>query len=128
MAKGKILIVDDESAILLLFEKAFSRVGYEVRTATGAEEALKLLENVDIHVMFLDLNMPEIDGLELCRKIKREMPISVIYAMTGYATLFELADCRDAGFDDYFNKPVNLDILLKAASDAFEKIKRWKKG
>lgn len=128
MAKGKILIVDDESAILLLFEKAFSRAGYHVRTATGAEAALTLLENEEIHVMFLDLNMPEMDGLELCRKIKKAMPINVIYAMTGYSTLFELADCRDAGFDDYFNKPVNLDILLKAAKDAFEKIKRWKKG
>jgi CheY-like chemotaxis protein len=42
-------------------------------------------------------------------------------------TLFELADCREAGFDDYFTKPVELKLLMKAAEDAFEKLDRWKK-
>ncbi|NOX33459.1 MAG: response regulator [Deltaproteobacteria bacterium] len=128
MTQDKILIVDDEKAILLLFEKAFSRAGYLVRTATSGKAALSLLQNEEIHVVFSDLNLPEMDGLELCREIKKHMPITIIYAMTGYASLFQLVDCRDAGFDDYFKKPVNLEVLLKAAKDAFEKIKRWKKG
>ena len=128
MLKKKILVTDDEKAILMLFEKAFSRKGFEVRTASSAKEALALLENEEISVMFLDLNMPEMDGLELCRQIKKDRPMSIIYAITGYASMFELVECRDVGFDDYFKKPVDLKKLVDAANDAFEKIKRWKKS
>lgn len=128
MTENKILIVDDEKAILNLFEKAFTRAGYQVQTASSGEMALSILKDVNIYLMFLDLNMPEMNGLELCRQIKKNMPMAVIYAITGYASLFELVECRDAGFDDYFKKPVNLKILLKAAEDAISKINRWKKG
>ncbi|MCP3940876.1 MAG: response regulator [Desulfobacteraceae bacterium] len=127
MKQKKILIVDDEIAILQLFEIAFLKAGYQVRTATNAELALELLKKEEIYVIFLDLNMPGMDGVHLCKKIKEDMPITVIYAMTGYASLFELADCRDAGFDDYFKKPINLELLQEAAEEGFKKIIRWKK-
>ncbi len=126
MAEKKILVVDDEKAIINLLEQAFSRNGYEVRSALDAETALQILENETIYVMFFDLNLPGMNGIELCREIKKRIPISVIYAITGYASLFELADCRDAGFEDYFKKPVNLSTLMDRAASAFEKIERWK--
>ncbi|MCG8685270.1 MAG: response regulator [Desulfobacterales bacterium] len=127
MSEKRLLVVDDEKVILHLFEKAFSKIGYDVCTATSGEAALEVVRKQKIHVMFLDLNMPEMDGLELCRRIKKQLPMSVIYAMTGYASLFDLAACRDAGFDDYFKKPVNLDLLKDAARQGFERIERWKK-
>jgi DNA-binding response OmpR family regulator len=126
MAEKKILVVDDEKAIISLLEQAFSRQGYEVRSALDAETALEILENETIYVMFFDLNLPGMNGIELCREIKKRRPVSVIYAITGYASLFELADCRDAGFEDYFKKPVNLSTLIDRAASAFEKIDRWK--
>ncbi|HKL01430.1 MAG TPA: response regulator [Desulfotignum sp.] len=126
MAEKKILVVDDEQAIISLLEQAFSRKGYEVRSALDAETALEMLENETIYVMFFDLNLPGMNGIELCREIKKRRPVSVIYAITGYASLFELADCRDAGFEDYFKKPVNLSTLMDRAASAFEKIERWK--
>ncbi len=128
MLKKKILVTDDEKAILMLFEKAFSRKGFEVRTASSAKEALALLENEEISVMFLDLNMPEMDGLKLCRQIKKNRPMSIIFAITGYASMFELVECRDVGFDDYFKKPVDLKKMIDATNDAFEKLNRWKKS
>ncbi len=127
MSENKILIVDDEQAIINLFKLAFSRVGYEVASARNAEDALALLKKEKIHVMFLDLNMPGMDGVELCRKIKIDMPMSIIFAITGYASIFQLGACREAGFDDYFKKPVNIKVLTGAAEDAFKKIERWKK-
>ena len=69
--------------------------------------------------------MSKMDGLELCRKIKKEIPMAVLYAMTGYPSSFDLSNCREAGFDDYFYKPVKLSLLLKAAEDAFNKLGRW---
>ncbi len=127
MTTKRILVVDDEKAILLLFEAAFTKLGYTVITTESAHEALTLLKKKEIPVMFLDLNMPEMDGVKLCREIRKDMPMAIIYAITGHPSLFELADCRDAGFDDYFKKPVNLSTLVKTAEDAFEKIERWKR-
>lgn len=127
MGQHKILIVDDEKAIVSLMEQAFSRAGFGVKSAQSGEDALELLKQDRIQVMFLDLNMPGMDGIELCRAIRKDMPMAMIFAVTGYASLFELSDCREAGFDDYFKKPVNIKTLVKTAEDAFEKINRWKK-
>ncbi len=125
MQKNTILVVDDEVSILTLMKQAFSRAGYEVRTADSAKAALEILEDEKIHVMFLDLNMPEMNGLELCRRIRKDMPMAIIIAMTGHASLFELADCREAGFDDYFIKPVSISTLVETAEKSFKKIERW---
>lgn len=127
MSERKILIVDDEKAIINLFKQAFTRAGFVVVSAESAEEALKVLETDDIFVMFLDLNLPGMNGIELCRRIKKDKPMAVIFAVTGFASLFELVDCREAGFEDYFKKPADIKVLVKVANDAFEKIERWKK-
>lgn len=122
-----IFVVDDEKFIRDMLEQAFSKHGYIVRSAESAEEALEILKDEKFQVMFLDLNLPKMNGVELCKQIRKDIPIGIIYAVTGYASLFELADCREAGFDDYFTKPVKLEMLFRAAQDAFEKIDRWKK-
>ena len=127
MPDRHILVVDDELAILTALEKVFSRAGYRAYLAETAEEALGILEKENINVMFLDLNLPGMNGVELCRKIRKDRPIAVIHAITGYASLFELTDCREAGFDDYFTKPADMEMLLTAAQNAFEKVDRWKK-
>jgi len=124
--ENKILVVDDEAAIRDSFEKAFTAKGFFVRCAETAEEALEILKVENIQVMFLDLNLPEMSGVELCKRIRKDKPVSMIHAVTGYTSLFELVDCREAGFDDYFTKPVELKSLFKAADDAFEKLNRWK--
>lgn len=126
MKKKKLLIVDDEVNILKLFESKFTKAGYDVRLAENASQALDILQQETISVMFLDINMPGMNGLELCRAIRKDQPIAIIYAMTGYSSLFELTDCLEAGFDDYFLKPINMKLLSTAVEQAFEKIDRWK--
>jgi len=125
MGEKKILIVDDEESIRDLFKQFFSNEGYTVTAVETGEEALELLKNTNIQVMFLDLNLPGMNGVELCEKIRMDKPIAVIYAVTGYPSVFELLSCREAGFDDYFKKPVKLEAIRKAAEEAFEKIDRW---
>ncbi|MBF0223914.1 MAG: response regulator [Desulfobacterales bacterium] len=123
----RVLFVDDEESIREMLKKAFITNGYSVALAESAEEALDIMKNEKFPLMFLDLNLPGMDGIELCRIARKDNPVALIYAVTGYASLFELADCREAGFDDYFKKPVDLASLLKSAALAFEKIDRWKK-
>lgn len=125
MTPQKILVVDDEKEIREVLKEVFTYHGYEPVCAADAEEALKLL-TPDIQVMFLDLKLPGTrDGVALCREIRKQNPSACIFAMTGYATLFELADCRAAGFDDYFTKPVKMELLLMATRQGFDKVRRW---
>jgi DNA-binding response OmpR family regulator len=123
----RILVVDDEKTIRDLFESAFSDAGYDVHLAEDAAAALDILGRQDIELIFLDLKLFGMNGIELCRQIRKTRPIAVIYAMTGWSDLFEIEECREAGFDDYFKKPISLDILQKSMEDAFEKLDRWRR-
>ncbi|MCX5856396.1 MAG: response regulator [Deltaproteobacteria bacterium] len=123
----KILVVDDEKSIRDLFESAFSDAGYEVHLAENGDRALDILGSQEIELIFLDLKLFGMNGIDLCRQIRTTKPIAIIYAITGWSGLFEIEECREAGFDDYFKKPVALDLLFKAVGDAFEKLDRWKR-
>jgi len=123
----KMLVVDDDGVMREAFSKGFSGEGYQVLTASNAEEALEIIaEEGVISVVFLDLNLPGMNGIELCREIKKRNPVSCVFAVTGHSTLFELADCREVGFEDYFTKPARMGLLFHAAQQAFERVHRWK--
>ena len=124
-SEKKILVVDNEIYILDMLADVFGSAGYKVRTAKNAEETLDILKKENIKVMFLDLDLPGTNGIDLCRIIRRDNQMSIINAFTGFATAFGLRECRAAGFDDFFVKPSGVRLILKAAEDAFEKIKRW---
>jgi CheY-like chemotaxis protein len=126
MVERKLLVVDDEKQICELYATVFSNAGYTVTTAGSAEEALEILKKERYWVMFLDLNLPGMNGIDLCRKIRQAYAMVIAYAVTGYTSLFELNECREAGFEDYFTKPVDLADLREAADIAFKKIDRWK--
>ncbi len=123
----KILIVDDETPIRRVLEKALSKAGFEVLTAGDGTEGLELARRESVPLMFLDLMLPGIEGTELCRRIREDNPIACIVAMTGHTSLFELAACREAGFDDYFTKPFKLEEVIEAAQAAFARLERWKR-
>jgi len=122
-----ILIVDDEVTVREIFKDFFGAAGYRVLTAEGADNALEILNGQDIDVIFLDLRLFGTNGLELGRRIRREKPLAILFAITGWAGLFEVEECREAGFDDFFIKPVEFEMLEKAVGDAFERVERWRK-
>ena len=126
MAK-KILVVDDEASIRNLLKDAFDIEGYDVRLAEGAETAFEILKEENIEVIFLDLKLFGMNGIELCRQIRKNNPLAIIFAMTGWAALYDIEECREAGFDDFFTKPVQTEMLLKAVDGAFERLNRWRR-
>ncbi len=126
MMEKRIMVVDDEGSIREMMTRAFTKAGYSVQTAESAEEALDLIKTYKYQVFFLDLNLPSMNGLELCRYIRSDNPLTITYAVTGYASIFEVFECREAGFEDYFTKPVSMKILLDAAEHAFQKLARWR--
>ena len=102
--------------------------GYDVILAEGSEKALDLVDREDIAVIFLDLKLFGMNGIELCKEIRKRKPMCILYAMTGWSGLFEIEECREAGFDDYFTKPLKLDDIYKSIEEALQKQTRWKRA
>ncbi|MFH2060557.1 MAG: response regulator [Pseudomonadota bacterium] len=121
MKEKKILIVDDEESIRFLFKTALKKKGYVVFSAESGEKALELLDKECIQVMFLDLNLPGINGIDLFKKIIQKQPKTIAYAVTGYSCDYKSFECKTAGFSDYFSKPLSLETLYTAAENAFIK-------
>ncbi len=122
----KILVVDDEAVIREWLADTFTAEGYEPYVAEDGQEAMQILNREDIYVIVLDLKLFGMNGIELCRKIRLRRPLAIVYAMTGWGALFEVEECREAGFDDYFIKPMDTDMILRAVAEAFAKIERWR--
>ena len=123
----EVLVVDDEPGIREILGEALNLHGFSAVAAASSEEAMEILKDRDIMVMFLDLNLPGMDGFELCKQIRMKNRVGSIFAMTGYVALFELSDCREVGFDDYFTKPLAIRSVLQTTKEAFRKLDRWKK-
>lgn len=128
MKSKRIMVVDDDASMRDVLKTGFEEKGYTVFTAETAEDALKILEEESVHVFFLDLQLPGMSGLELIQHVRPDNPISIMFAMTGYVSVFHLVQCREAGFDDYFVKPFSMDLALKVTEQAFEKLQRWRRG
>jgi len=121
-----IFIVDDDDLVRRTLDKVLTKAGYSVVLSANGKEALEKLSQHDVRVFILDLLMPEMNGVELCREIKKAQgPNCIVYALTGHADDYDLHECRQAGFDDYFVKPFRINMILKMVEQAFDKIKRW---
>ena len=84
----QVLVVDDEATARQVLEAMLGSSGYEVRTASGAEEALDILAREDINVIFLDLKLFGVSGIELCRKIRKLKPLAIVQGVTGLEALY----------------------------------------
>lgn len=120
----KILFVDDEESQIKLMQSFFLRKGYDAEFAKSAKEALEILDNEDISIILTDLQMPEMDGIELCRQIREKGSEVVIYGYSGDIIGVDSDYLEDIGFDGLLWKPVRLGVLERAIEGAFEKINR----
>jgi two-component system, OmpR family, response regulator MprA len=109
----KILVVDDERAVRDALRRALELQGYEVDLAADGEEALTLLEaNGHPDAVVLDILMPGIDGLEVCRRIRRAGDGVPVLMLTARDAVGDRVEGLDAGADDYLVKPFALEELL----------------
>lgn len=109
--KRNILVVDDEAQITRVLKTTLSSQGYGIRTASDGEEALQLMKGWAPDLIVTDLRMPNMDGLELCRRIRAESRIPIIVlSVKGEETI--KVEALDAGADDYITKPFRVNELL----------------
>jgi two-component system response regulator MprA len=109
----KILVVDDERAVRESLRRALELQGYEVELASDGAEALELLaENGQPDAIVLDILMPGIDGLDVCRQIRRRGSSVPVLMLTARDAVGDRVEGLDAGADDYVVKPFALEELL----------------
>jgi CheY-like chemotaxis protein len=113
MTAPRILLVEDDPATLCHLQRTLSDAGYEVMTAGNGVEALERADLARPDVVVTDLNMPEMDGVELCRRLKARHELRVIPIIVTSA-LPELPVALHGVAEAFFRKPVDRDELLDA--------------
>jgi two-component system, OmpR family, alkaline phosphatase synthesis response regulator PhoP len=114
MSAKKILIADDEQDILEILEYALERDGYEVIKAHDGEETLKKATKHIPDIILLDVMMPKMDGIEVCRNLRHDPKFenTIILILTARSEEYSEVAGFEAGADDYVTKPVKLRSLL----------------
>jgi len=107
----KILVVDNEEDQRRLISIILTKFGYFVKTVSSAEAALTEMDSENFDLIITDLIMPEMDGTELCERIKRKRPEAKVYAISGHADLYDDNKLEQFGFDGVIKKPISMNSL-----------------
>ncbi len=120
MGKGKILIVDDEVSILESLSGILEDEGYGAITARNGIEGLEISSREFPDVTFLDIWMPDMDGLEVLRRLRAQDPDRVIIMISGHGTIASAVKAVKSGAFDFIEKPLNMDEILLSLQKAME--------
>jgi two-component system KDP operon response regulator KdpE len=116
--QGKIiLVIDDDPEMLRLLEHIFSREGAQVCTAAGGQEGLRQFYNYPPHLVVLDVMMPEMDGWQVCARVRQMSDVPIIF-LTALNAEAEIIHGLDTGAVDYVTKPFSPHVLVARARAA----------
>ncbi|MBL0061473.1 MAG: response regulator [bacterium] len=122
----KVMIVDDEDLILSSLETFLTMRGYEVHTSNNPVEALERIEFEKFHVVLMDINMPQMTGLELLKRVKTARPTVQVIMMTAYTTIQKCIECVERGASDYLLKPFeDMEQLANLLDETSRRVSRW---
>lgn len=109
--RSKILLVDDESAVLELLSEALASEPYELALATRAAEAFDLVESFQPDLIICDVNLPDQSGLDICRRVKYQHPEQAFVFLSGLDEEIDQVLGLESGADDYLVKPFRIKEL-----------------
>ncbi|HZD56949.1 MAG TPA: HAMP domain-containing sensor histidine kinase [Anaerolineales bacterium] len=119
--KAKILIIDDEEVVLDSCIQIFKSGDYDIDTAQNGQLGIKLVEELEPDLVYVDLKMPGISGFEVLEKINQIDPTIVSIVITGYATVSSAVEAMKKGADDFLPKPFTPDELRLITQRGLEK-------
>ncbi len=108
----KFLVVEDEKDVATALARSLIRNGYTVDVVNNAAQATELVLVNEYDLMVLDLNLPDADGLDVCRFARKEKPTLLILILTARGMLKDIVAGLDNGADDYLTKPFHLQVIL----------------
>ncbi len=109
--KLRLMIVDDELIVRESLLYWFKKYGHEIDTAASGAEALEKIEQKPFHLLFVDIKMPGMDGLELLERVKKEYPDTLVVIITAHGSIESAARAMRAGASDYLMKPFKPEQL-----------------
>lgn len=118
--KLQVLVIDDDAVVGRSFDRVLSKKGYEVSTALTGEEGLKDIEGKKYDVVFTDIKMPGMDGLEVAERIKAACPWTPVVVITGYGTEENEAKASVLGVSGFVRKPLTPEIIENITLKALE--------
>ncbi len=118
----KILIVDDEAHIRMLIEQTLEELedeGVEFLTAENGEIALEIIKEEKPNLVFLDVMMPKMNGMEVCRRVKKELGMEAVYIvlLTAKGQELDRLKGQEVGADVYMTKPFDPEVILNKAKE-----------
>jgi CheY-like chemotaxis protein len=120
-SKLQVLVIDDDAVVGRSFDRVLSDKGYEVSTVLSGEEAMDSIEESKYDVVFTDIKMPGMDGLEVTERIKERCPWTPVVVITGYGTEENEAKAAVLGASGFVRKPLTPEIIesvtLKAVNE-----------
>ncbi len=117
-ALRKVLVVDDDAVVGTSFNRVLSKKGYIVTTAQNAHEALKQIREQAFDVVFTDIKMPGMDGVELAERVKASQPWTPVVIITGYGSTANEIRAKAAGVTDFMRKPLSPEMIEASAAHA----------
>lgn len=114
----KVLVVDDDPVVGKSFDRVLSGKGYAVITAKNGEEALTKLRTENYDVVFTDIKMPGMNGLEVAERVKASQPWLPVVIITGYGTDANEARAKAAGVSGFLRKPLSPEMIEDSAREA----------
>jgi len=109
----RVLIVDDELDIIEFLSYNLKKEGYDVVSAQNGKEALKIAKSFDPHLIVLDIMMPEVDGIEVCDRLRTDPQFedTLIIFLTARSESFTQVTALETGGDDFINKPIKPNVF-----------------
>ena len=117
----QVLVIDDDAVVGRSFERVLTEKGYEVDMALSGEEGLKDMDTTDYDVVFTDIKMPGMDGIEVAERIKAKCPWTPVVVITGYGTEENEARASVLGVNGFVRKPLTPEMIESITLKALEK-------
>ena len=118
--KPQVLVIDDDAVVGRSFDRVLSDKGYQVDTALSGEEGLKDIDTTSYDVVFTDIKMPGMDGIEVAERIRAKCPWTPVVVITGYGTTENEAKASVLGVRGFVRKPLTPEIIENITLKAME--------
>src|SRR3954454_11320713 len=123
-ARPLLLVVDDEIAVLQVVERLATRAGFDVLTCSNGADAMRILLRKPADLAMVDLRMPDVNGLDLLRQIRRAVPGCEVILMTGHASVESAVEAIKLGAREFLTKPFDFDRLRRLLASIREELSR----
>lgn len=130
MNEYNIMILDDNEEVIALLRAKLELAGFNrIDTFTEPVKAIAMFRNTKYHILFTDIDMPEMDGIEVLRKVKQFDPLTQVIMMTERSSIDRTLTCLELGANDYVLKPFKSDeTILEVVEYSIKKLERWKEA